>query len=406
MSEKNTDPAPTRDFDLVLFGATGFTGRLVAHYLHRNAPPGCQWALAGRDRGKLAAVRAELTARRPADQAESELPLLDADVNDPASLHRLAARSKVVISTVGPYLRYGEPLVAACAEQGTDYVDLTGEPEFVDDMYVRHHATAQRTGARLVHSCGFDSVPHDLGALFTVGLLPEGVPLRVDGYVWMDAAFSGGTFASALGAMARGPQMVRAARERRKVEGRPAHRRISSPLGGLRRTELLGAWGVPTPTIDPRIVGRSAAALDRYGPDFRYRQYAAVRHLPVALGGIAGAAGAVALLQVPPVRRWLTGLLPAGEGPSEARRARSSFSVRFLGEGGGQLVATEVSGGDPGYDETAKILSESALCLAFEPGLPRTSGQVTTATAMGEALTGRLVRAGVGFRVTHRGVRP
>ncbi|AXK37834.1 saccharopine dehydrogenase [Streptomyces armeniacus] len=400
-----TPAAPTHPpFDLVLFGATGFTGRLVARYLDRYVPPGCQWALAGRDREKLAAVRAELAAHRPPDNAEPELPLLEADVADPASLHRLASRAKVVISTVGPYLRYGEPLVAACAENGTDYLDLAGEPEFVDSMYVRHHDTARRTGARLVHACGFDSVPYDLGVLFTVGHLPEGVPLRVDGYVHTDAAFSGGTFASALGAVSRGPQMLKAARERRQAEPPPSgDRRVSTPPGGLRHSALLDTWGVQMPTIDPQIVARSAAALDRYGPDFRYRQYAAVRRLPLALGGVAGAAGLIALAQVPPVRRWLSDRTPPGEGPSVERRARSTFSLRFLGEGGGHRVATEVAGGDPGYDETAKIISEAALCLAFDPGLPSTAGQVTTAAAMGDALTRRLMRAGLTFRVTHTG---
>ncbi|WP_367124660.1 trans-acting enoyl reductase family protein [Streptomyces phytohabitans] len=391
-------------YDVVLFGATGFTGRLTARYLDRHAPPGCQWALAGRDRTKLAAVRDELAALRPPDATEPELPLLHADVDDPASLHRIAADAKVVISTVGPYLRYGEPLVAACAENGTDYVDLSGEPEFVDAMYLRHHETARRTGARLLHACGFDSVPYDLGVLYTVRQLPAGVPLHVDGYVRTDAAFSGGTFASALGAMSRGPQMLKAARDRRRAEGPPdPDRRVSTPPGGLRHTALLDAWGVPMPTIDPRIVGRSAAALDRYGPDFRYRQFAAMGTLPVALGAVAGAAGLLALAQVPPARRWLSARTPPGEGPSEERRARSTFSVRFLGVGGGQRVATEVAGGDPGYDETAKILAESALCLAFDPDLPPTSGQTTTAAAMGDALTRRLVRAGLTFRVTHRG---
>ncbi|WP_340556580.1 saccharopine dehydrogenase family protein [Streptomyces sp. GSL17-111] len=385
--------------DLVLFGATGFTGRLTARYLAQHAPEGARWALAGRNRAKLAAVREELTASFPHC---ADLPLLEADAADPAALRALAADTKVVITTVGPYLRHGEPLVAACAETGTDYVDLSGEPEFVDRMYVRHDATARRTGARLVHACGFDSVPHDLGVLFTVGLLPEGVPLSVDGYVWSNATFSGGTFASALGAFSRGPQMLQAARERRRAEPRPAGRRVSLPLGTVRRQGLLETWAVPLPTIDTQIVGRSAAALERYGPHFTYRHAATTRSLPLALGGIAGVAGLVGLAQIPPARRWLSSRLAPGEGPDEARRARSRFTVRFLGEGGGRRVATEVSGGDPGYDETAKMLAESALSLAFDD-LPTTSGQVTTAQAMGSALTARLRKAGLEFRVTHTG---
>ena len=391
--------ASARSHDLVLFGATGFTGRLTARYLAAHAPVDGRLALAGRSRDKLAAVRAELADFRP---SWAGLPLLDADVADPISLQRLAASARVVVTTVGPYLRYGEGLVAACAEAGTDYVDLTGEPEFIDRMYLRHDATARHTGARLVHACGFDSVPPDLGVHYTVGQLPENVPLRVDGYVTANARFSGGTLASALDAFARGPQMREAARERRRAEPGPSDRRISTPTGSVRRVPLLRSWAVPLPTVDPQVVARSAAALDRYGPDFRYRHAAAVRHLPVALGGAAGMAGLVGLAQLPAARRALTSRLGSGEGPSEERRARSSFSVRFLAEGGGRRVATEISGGDPGYDETAKMLAESGLCLAFDD-LPPLAGQLTTATAMAAPLTRRLRRAGLSFRVTHTG---
>ncbi|UGY94463.1 saccharopine dehydrogenase family protein [Streptomyces gobiensis] len=388
----------SRTHDLVLFGASGFTGGLTAEYLAAHAPDGCRWALAGRNAEKLERLRERLGKIRP-DCAE--LPLLHANASDPGSLRRVAADARVVASTVGPYIRYGEPLVAACAAEGTDYADLTGEPEFVDAMYLKHHQRAQENGARLVHACGFDSVPHDLGVLFTVGLLPEGVPLRVDGYVRAGGTFSGGTLASALDAFSRGPQMVRTAKARRRAEPRPPGRRISTPLGGMRHSREAGAWAVPLPTIDPQIVGRSAAALERYGPDFRYRHAAAVRHLPVAVGGVAGVGALFALAQLGPARRWLSSRLAPGEGPSQARRAKSWFSVRFVGEGGGEKVYTEVSGGDPGYDETAKMLAESALCLAFDE-LPDSAGQVTTAVAMGDALIARLRRAGLVFRVAHQ----
>ena len=157
--------ASDRELDVVLFGATGFTGRLTAEYLAHHAPDGLRWGLAGRNPAKLEGLRDQLAT---VDDALGDLPLLSADVTDEVSLKDVANRSRVVITTVGPYLHYGEPLVAACAEAGTDYVDLTGESEFVDRAYVAHHATAQQTGARIVHACGFDSVPHDLGAYFTV----------------------------------------------------------------------------------------------------------------------------------------------------------------------------------------------------------------------------------------------
>ncbi|WP_409060814.1 saccharopine dehydrogenase family protein [Streptomyces sp. SYP-A7185] len=388
--------AADRTHDIVLFGATGFVGVLTAEYLAANAPEGLRWAIAGRDTGKLERLRDTLAETYPAC---AKLPLVRADVADPASLRELAGHARVVATTVGPYLEYGQELVAACAEAGTDYVDLTGEPEFVDLMYVRHDARAQETGARLVHSCGFDSVPHDLGAYFTVRQLPEGVPLRVDGFVRSNATFSGGTFASALAQFARGPQMMAAARDRRRYEPRLVGRKAYAPPSAPRYAGEVGAWALPLPTIDPQVVQRSARALERYGPDFRYRHYAAVRSLPFAVGGAAAVTGLVAAAQLPPARRWLSSRLKPGEGPSEQRRAKSWFSVRFVGEGGGKRVYTEVSGGDPGYDETAKMLGEAALCLALDEGLPEVAGQLTTAVAMGEALTARLTAAGLSFRV-------
>ncbi|MFI9063462.1 saccharopine dehydrogenase family protein [Streptomyces sp. NPDC053429] len=384
-----------RAYDLVLFGATGFVGTLTAEYLAAHAPAGCRWALAGRDLGKLERLRERLAALDPAC---ANLPLVRADACDARAVRELAASTRVLATTVGPYIWYGAELVAACAEAGTDYVDLTGEPEFIDRMYVAHDARARETGARLVHACGFDSIPADLGTYFTVNRLPAGVPLRVDGYMRSNALLSGGTLASGLTAMSRGPQTLAAARERRLYEPRLPGRRVRGSGGAPRFSRETGAWALPLPTLDPRVVARSAAALERYGPDFRYRHYAAVEHLPVAVGATAAVGATVALAQVPAARRWLMSRWEPGRGPDAERRARSWFTVRFVGTGGGRRIFTEVSGGDPGYGETAKMLAESALCLAYD-ALPETSGQLTTAVAMGDALLDRLQKAGIRFRV-------
>lgn len=388
--------ASERPYDLVLFGATGFTGGLTADYLAANAPEGLRWALVGRSRGKLEAVRARLAAASP--QAP-EPELIEADAADPAAMAEVAAAARVVITTVGPYALYGGPLVAACAAAGTDYVDLTGEPEFVDRSWIECHAEAERSGARLVHCCGFDSIPHDLGAYFTVQQLPEGVPLTVNGYAQVGASFSGGTYHSAINAFARARQTLAVAKMRRRAEARPAGREVHAARGRIRRDAALGGWTAPLPTIDGPIVRRSAVALDRYGPNFTYGHNTVSKHLPPLLGLGAGV-GAVALLApLPPTRKLLLKIKSPGEGPSEAERAKSWFKVRFVGEGGGKRVVTEVSGGDPGYTETSKMLAESALCLAFDDGLLETAGQVTTATAMGDALLARLQRAGISFAV-------
>ncbi|WFE41686.1 saccharopine dehydrogenase NADP-binding domain-containing protein [Micromonospora sp. WMMD998] len=383
-----------RTYDLVLFGATGFTGGLTAEYLARHAPDRLRWALAGRNPAKLAAVRDRLAA---IDPGLAELPLLTADVTDAASLRAVADSARVVATTVGPYVHHGEPLVAACAAAGTDYLDITGEPEFVDLMYVRHHAEAVRTGARLVHACGFDSIPHDLGVWYTVTQLPTDGPVTVDGYVRAGGRFSAGTYHSALTAFSRTGETSRAAKARRAVEPRPDGRRVRAVPGKVGRIPEFGQWAVPLPTIDPQVVRRSAAARPEYGPDFRYRHFAALKRLPTVLVAGVGLAGVMGLVKLPPTRRWLLGRLASGQGPSAEQRAKSWFRVRFVGAGGGRRVVTEVAGGDPGYDETAKMLAESALCLAFDD-LPETAGQLTPVAAMGDALLDRLVRAGITFR--------
>ncbi|MFF4083520.1 saccharopine dehydrogenase family protein [Streptomyces sp. NPDC001777] len=384
-----------RPFDVVLLGATGFTGALTAEYLAARLPPGAGFALAGRNQAKLEAARNRLVR---INQQLEDIALLHADSSDPQSLARVAESARVVITTVGPYLEYGEPLVAACAAAGTDYVDLTGEPEFVDRMYVEHHATAERTGARIVHACGFDSIPHDLGVLFTVQQLPPGVPMTLRGVVRTNATISGGTLHSGLGQLSRPRAMQRAAAGRRRLEPRPRGRQVRTRIGRPRRDRTLKTWLIPLPTIDPDVVRRSALAGPDYGPDFTYSHYAGVRRLATVVGALAGFAAALAAVQVPPLRRAIGRRIPRGEGPSAERRERSRFTVDIIGEGGGQTVHTQVSGADPGYTETAKMLAESALCLAFDDN-PPTAGQVTTATAMGENLLRRLGDAGISFTV-------
>ncbi|MEU4606363.1 saccharopine dehydrogenase NADP-binding domain-containing protein [Kribbella sp. NPDC023972] len=369
----------SRQYDVVLLGASGFTGALTAEYLAKNAPADLTWAVAGRNKAKLEGFGKDV---------------LYADVTDPKSLKNLAESTRIVITTVGPYIQYGEQVVAACADAGTDYLDLTGESEFVDRMYVRYHERAVQTGARLIHACGFDSIPYDLGVQFTVEQLPERVPIQVDGLVRAGGRPSGGTFQTVITGLSRPKQHLEAHRARRRAELRPEGRSAKAVRGRLHRQQ--GFWAVPLPTIDPQIVGYSARLLDRYGPDFRYSHYAVVRRLPMVAGGIGGMALLTVAAQLPPARKALLNRLKSGEGPSPERRAESWFNVRFVGRGGGKQVITEVAGGDPGYDETAKMLGESALCLALDD-LPETAGQTTTAAAMGPALRNRLTNAGMTF---------
>ncbi len=385
-------PSDPRDLDIVLLGATGFTGGLIAAYLADRAPSSVRIGLAGRDRAKLEGVR---------DRTGGDHELVTVDAGDATALRALTARTRVLITTVGPYIVHGDPVVAACADTGTDYLDLTGEPEFVDVSYLKHHARAVTTGARLLHACGFDSVPHDLGAQYTVDQLPEGVPLTVRGYVRMQGTFSGGTAASALEIMGRMRQGRAVHDIRRQVEPDPVGRRVTVDTGKVGHDRGTGWWVAPMPTIDPLIVAESARQLPRYGPDFHYGHNWA-GDSPVALAALLGGVGAlVAVAQVPAARRALARLRPSGSGPTAAQREAAWFAVRFVGEGGGARVVTEVAGGDPGYTETSKMISEAALSLALDD-LPDTAGQVTTASALGPALRTRLQAAGMAFSVLDR----
>ncbi len=384
---------PDRDHDIVVFGATGFTGELTAAYLAEHAPKDLRWALAGRNQSKLEDVRKRLTK---IDPTLAELPLLQADSTDDAALRAVAESTRVVITTVGPYLQYGEPLLAACAVAGTDYVDLTGEPEFVDRMYLEHHDQAVASGARIVHACGFDSIPHDLGAWFTVQQLGSTDPIKLRGVVRAGAMASGGTFHSAMGAFSRAKQMRDAMVARRKKEGRPVDRKSRAVAGKPHRDRELGLWLLPLPTIDPFVVARSGAALESYGPDFRYSHFAGLKTLRYTVGGAVAVSGMLVAAQIKPARNFLKSRIKQGDGPSKKRREKSWFTVDFIGQSADRTVHTRVSGGDPGYTETAKMLAESAMCLVLDDN-PKTSGSVTTATAMAENLVPRLQKAGISF---------
>ncbi len=383
----------TRPHLVTVFGATGFTGRLTAEYLARRVGGRAPWAIAGRSRDKLEALRRDLEA---IDPACAKVGLVEASVDDPASLRAMAAQTVALATTVGPYARYGMPVAEACVDEGAHYADITGEPAFVARVAETLDGKARDRGLRVVSTCGFDSVPHDLGAYFTVKHLPRGEAITLEGFVRSHGTFSGGTWQSALQALSDLGTSARAIRAPRKLEGR----RVRGMRPSVRYDADLGAWVCPLPTIDASVVLRSAAAMEEYGPDFRYGHHAEVHSAAWLAGGIVGAGMLAGAAQVPPLRRWLETLKGSGEGPDAAKRARSWFTVTMRGRAGGRLVVTRVRGGDPGYDETAKMLAESALCLAEDDArLAPRHGVLTPAAAMGDALLERLQRAGMVFEV-------
>lgn len=389
-----------RPYDLLLFGATGFTGGLTAEYLAGRAGPECRWAVAGRSGDRLRELRARLEESVPG----GSLPdLVEARLDDVASLRAMAASARVVATTVGPFAEYGEPVVAACVAEGSHYADITGEPDFVARVVETHGAAAAAAGLRLVSCCGFDSVPHDLGVLLTVRQLPADAALSVDGFVRARGGLSGGTWRSAVEAMAQMP-LLRSRRPRRPSQPASQPRRARPARQHVHYDRAFGEWVAPLPTIDPEVVLRSARELAEYGPDFRYGHYLRVGSLPRLVAGAALVGSIFTLSKLPPARRLLLSLRPSGAGPDAEERARSAFSVVFRGRGGGRRAVVEVRGGDPGYGETSKMLAESALCLAFDADrLPRRFGVLTPAAAMGDALLERLRAAGLVFEVLETG---
>ena len=382
----------SRELDVVLFGATGFTGGLTAAYLAHHGPDGLRWGLAGRNLAKLEQVRDAL------GEAGAGVELIVADSGDPVALADLAARTQVVLSTVGPYVGRGEPLVGACADAGTDYCDITGEGEFVDRMYVAHHQTAVASGARLVHGCGFDSIPHDLGAMFTVEHLPADVPIDLRGVVRAGGLPSGGTFETALTGMSRVRHIREAAQARKRVEPRPEGRSSRAVAGKPHRDErprLLAAAAAHHGPGDRRPQRRGPAVVRAEVPllPLRRHQDAAVRRRRRRRHGRAG-----------PGRPAQAHPGPADEVVPGRRRPRprtaGTFVVqrRLRGRGGRRDRAHPRLRGDPGYTETAMMLAESGLCLAFDDN-PEVAGQVTTAQAMGGNLLARVQAGGLKFEV-------
>ena len=396
----------TRPFDVILYGASGFVGRQTARYFAAHAP-GLRWAVAGRSAVKLEALRSAL--------AEASPGLVVADAADAAALDTLAAQARVVLSSAGPFARFGSELVAACVRHGTHYVDITGETPWVRQMIDRHHAAAAASGTRIVPGCGFDSVPSDLGTWLVARALRE---QHDEACVSVKACFSikgglnGGTAASMLHALEDGVQgQIDDPFLLNPAGSAPADAaRHRDPAGALRDADF-DAWLAPfvMGPINTRVVRRSAALLagsGLYAPAFHYQEYARIgRGTPGALGATAVAVGMAAgrtALGIAPLRRLAARYLPApGEGPSERAMDRGSFRCELIGVGSrGTLQRGRIAGcGDPGNRATTVFVCESALALALDarrlPGGARFGGVLTPAVAFGAVLAARLRAAGM-----------
>jgi short subunit dehydrogenase-like uncharacterized protein len=407
--------ASERSVDLVVFGATGFAGRLVAEYLAGHAPPGVRIGLAGRSRGRLNALRQELGP--PA----SEWPVVVADSSDGQSMRSLAEETRVVVTTVGPYAHYGMPLLEACVAAGTHYADLSGELLFVRESVDRFHDEAGRRGTRIVHACGYDSIPPDLG-VFMVHRRVEEDSAGELGDTTLVARLRGGVSGGTLASLAGQLDAARVDPAKQKILADPyalspdRGREPSTPAGGdhsearwpvwVRRRPGLGGWTSPFPTgsFDACVVRRSNALQGwAYGREFRYQEVmgwgeSAMGAL-LAAASAGGQAGLVAGLTFPATRAVLDRVLPKpGSGPNETVRQRGHFrsEIHTTTTSGARYLGVVAGQGDPGYAATAVMLGESGLCLATdEDRLPDRAGVLTPATAMDAVLLDRLRAAGL-----------
>ena len=385
------------EFDVVIYGATGFTGRLVAEYMNNTYGVGgdVKWAMAGRSETKLKEVRAEMGI-------PESVPLVTADASDKASLTAMAASTKCLLTTVGPYQLYGTPVVEACVEQGTHYVDLCGEVAWMHDMIRDYEAKAKETGARIVFSCGFDSIPFDLGVLFLQDEAVKriGAPLpRVKGRMrQMQGTFSGGTAASGAETMARAmrePEVMNVLKNPFSLtsgfEG-PEQPHGMAPI----EDEDFGSWAAPfiMATINTKNIHRSNVLMDyKYGKDFVYDE--------MVLTGPGEKGEAAAKFVAKNMNMSSEDGPKPGEGPSKEEREAGFYDHAILGlnDKGDHLMAIVTGDKDPGYGSTSKMISEAAVCLVKDcDSLP--GGIYTPAPAMGAALLNRLVdKAGLTFTI-------
>jgi short subunit dehydrogenase-like uncharacterized protein len=404
------------EFDAVVFGATSFVGQILSRYLRgRHGATGeLRWAIAGRSESRLKALREEMGA------SATSLPIVVADATDKAALGALCARTRVVCSTVGPFALYGSALVKACAERGTDYCDITGESQWVARMIAAHEAAARKSGARIVHCCGFDSIPSDLGVHFLQqqSLRQHGRPCtrvkmrvrRLRGY------FSGGTMASIVNFVreaVRDPAVRKLIRDPYGMcPGQRIESRQRPTVDMLAFDTDTRTWLAPfimaTPNV--QVVHRSNALSGyAYGREFMYDE---AMMMGRGLGGWVGASmlslglgGFLSAVAFPPTRALLEkSLLPKpGQGPTPEQQEKGSYDLRFFGHtADGRAVRTRVLGDcDPGYCSTAKMLGEAVACLALDvPKTEKAGGFWTPATALGDRLMQRLVaHAGLKFEV-------
>jgi short subunit dehydrogenase-like uncharacterized protein len=390
-----------KDIDIIIYGATGFTGQLCVKYFQLLNTK-VRWVIGGRNLEKLQKV---------AEENQAQVEILIADSDDEQALDNLTSRAKVILSTTGPFHRYGSKLVASCIKNSTHYVDITGENFWVKGLIEKHHAEASRKGIRIIPSCGFDSIPSDLGAFFAAKSLAKPIK-RIESFHSYQGGASGGTLETmfSMGELDLGDDLTDPFLLNPKDSYSDEQKKKSSDRVGLAKKAEINAWSGPfiMATANTRVVRRTEALLalrqESYGSNFTYQEHAFHKSWFSAAKSLV-LTGISVLILLSPLKRLVKPFLPKpGEGPSEEVQENGWFDCKFIveTEDGLKLVFNMNGKGDPGYKVTSKLVSECALCLVEDaeslPGGLEYGGVLTSASGLGHSLISRLSKVGINFR--------
>ena len=389
-----------KDIDIIIYGATGFTGKLCVKYF-QSLDTTVTWAMAGRNLIKLENV---------AKENQTNVEILLADSDDESALDNLTSRARVILSTTGPFHRYGSKLVASCIKNHAHYVDITGENFWVKGLIEKHHAEASAKGIRIIPSCGFDSIPSDLGAFFSAQAIGKPIK-RIESFHSYEGGASGGTLETmfSMGELDLGDDLTNPFLLNPEDSYSDEQMQLSSDRVGIAKKSEINAWSGPfiMATANTRVVRRTEALLalrqESYGPDFTYQEHAFHKSWWSAAKSLV-LTGLSVLILLSPLKRLVKPFLPKpGEGPSETVQENGWFDCKFIVEAndGTKSVFNMNGKGDPGYKVTSKLVSECALCLIEDqdtlPGGGEYGGILTSASGLGESLIARLKRVGINF---------
>ncbi|MDA9936367.1 saccharopine dehydrogenase NADP-binding domain-containing protein [Gammaproteobacteria bacterium] len=390
-----------KDIDIIVYGATGFTGKLCIKYF-QSLDTTVTWAMAGRNLTKL---------KKVSEDTQTKVEILIADSDDEVALDYLTSRAKVILSTAGPFHRYGSKLVASCVKNNTHYVDITGENFWVKGLIENHHEEAARKGIRIIPSCGFDSIPSDLGTFFAAKSLGKPIK-RIESFHSYEGGASGGTLETmfSMGELDLGDDLTNPFLLNPEDSYSNEQKQLSGDRVGISKKPEIKAWSGPfiMATANTRVVRRSEALLalrqESYGSNFTYQEHAYHKSWLSAVSSLL-LTGLSVLVLLSPLKRLVKPFLPKpGEGPSEAVQENGWFDCKFIAESedGTKSVFNIHGKGDPGYKVTSKLVSECALCLIEDieelPGGRGYGGVLTSASGLGHSLISRLTKAGIDFK--------